>query len=168
MSCFDYDFQKWTVLSLRLVAASLTIALVLMQVGHGQINNNSNNTSNSETEKLRTFATCYTESSVNLGLWGSGIFGPPSPTEIDLSDPEVVTYLTNLCNFYHEKTGEWIRLTFAEIPNSGVGTESDLQLSQEFQSKFTIPGSVIQAANHTKGSVNQFFNKSFNEAFNKS
>ena len=166
--CYDYDFQKWTVVSLGLTAATLIVGLVLMQVGHGQIDKNS--TSNSETEKPRTFATCYSESAVNLVLWGSGIIGPPSPTQIDLSDPEVVKYLTNLCNFYHEKTGEWIRLTFDEIPNFG-STERDLQLSQEFQSKFTIPESVIQAVqavNNAKESETQLFNKNFSEAFNNS
>jgi len=161
---FCYDFQKWTVLSLGLVAATLVIGLVLMQVGHGQINNS--NTTNNETEKPRTFGTCYSESAVNLGLWG--LF---SPTKIDLSNPEVVTYLTNLCNFYHEKTGEWIRLTAAEIPYLGE-TEKDLQLSQEFQSKFTIPESVIQVVSKSqeslKESLNQLIKKSFNESLNKS
>ena len=33
-----YEFQKWTIISLALVAISLSIGLVLMQYAHGQKN----------------------------------------------------------------------------------------------------------------------------------
>lgn len=39
-----YDFQKWTVLSLGLTAATLIVGLVLLQVGHGQTDNNNTQT----------------------------------------------------------------------------------------------------------------------------
>lgn len=31
------------------------------------------------------------------------------PTTIDLLDPEIKQYITNICNWYHEKTGVWVR-----------------------------------------------------------
>jgi hypothetical protein len=43
-----YDFQKWTILTLGLVAISLAVGLVLMQYAHGQ----NNETSKTKVDKL--------------------------------------------------------------------------------------------------------------------
>ena len=58
MSCLDYDFQKCTILSLGLTAATLIIGLVLMQVGHGQTNNNNTETN---ADATRTYLIVMTE-----------------------------------------------------------------------------------------------------------
>jgi low affinity Fe/Cu permease len=39
MSCFDYDTQKWAMISFASVAITLIIGLVLMQYAHGQDDN---------------------------------------------------------------------------------------------------------------------------------
>ncbi|TLX89591.1 MAG: hypothetical protein E6K97_04955 [Thaumarchaeota archaeon] len=54
--CFEYDFQKWTLLSLGLIAATLIVGLVLIHGGHGQTNNNN---SEENENAARTYLSCY-------------------------------------------------------------------------------------------------------------
>lgn len=110
-------------------------------------------------EKPRTFKTCYNESVANLIIWEIG-----SPTEIDLLDPQVTSYLTNFCNFYHDKLGEWITLSLDKIHTSEQ-TENDL-LSKEFQSMFTVPDSIIQAASGSEGILRQLITPHLNNSVN--
>jgi len=55
---------------------------------------------------------------------------------LDLNDKQVKLFFTNMCNFYHEKTGTWI--TVWDSTNSFY--------IKEFYSKYkeTIPNSIIQ------------------------
>jgi len=110
-------------------------------------------------EKPRTFKTCYNESVANLIIWGLG-----SPTEIDLLDPQVTSYLKNFCNFYHDKLGEWTRLSLDKIP---INEKADADLlSKEFQSKFIVPNSIIQVANGSEGLLRQLITPHLNNSLN--
>lgn len=71
-----------------------------------------------------------------------------TPTTINLNDPQVKTYITNYCNFYHEKTGIWIDVK--DAPKLGNLTNNDIMLNKEFEEKYkdTIPQSIIEMSNN--------------------
>lgn len=54
-------------------------------------------------DEPRTFLGCYTPIAeffvLSLTL---------TPSTVDPKDPQVKQVITNLCNFYHEKTGVWV------------------------------------------------------------
>jgi len=78
------------------------------------INNNENNGS----EKPRKFIDCYSD--LALGTLILSVI-TPTPTNLtitNLTDPEIKEFFTNLCVFYHEKTGVWAGMTnFQEYGN---------------------------------------------------
>lgn len=59
------------------------------------------------------FNTCYAEIAASYELVNTF-----SKYTIDLLDPNMKHYISNLCNSYHEKTGQW--LTFANDIDQGV------------------------------------------------
>jgi hypothetical protein len=63
-----------------------------------------------------------------------------TPATVDLTDPQMKAHISNLCNFYHEKTGIWFNF-FTDKP--------DPKLSEEFDLKFgsTMPDSMKEFAN---------------------
>lgn len=73
----------------------------------------------------RTFNTCYADIAANL-LYISMF----SPTIINLNDPQMKIYITNYCNFYHEKLGVW--LDTSDAPKFSEMTDQDIILSREF------------------------------------
>ena len=130
--------RKKHLITLALVAVSLTVGLFL-QYAHGQTN---------QTES-KNFFECYTSWS-GLFLFANAF----TPTNIDLTDPEVKALLSNLCNFFHEKTGKWINAwTVKDDPDFHNET-----LSKEFAQKYggNIPdsikelGSMFKEDNETK------------------
>ena len=135
-SCFDYDSQKWTVLSLGLTAATLIVGLVLMQVGHGQTINNNTETN---AKAARTYLSCYDGSMSTLML--QTLFGPPEIkfNLTDLMSPEVKQYISDSCKFYHAKSGEWLTGT-----DNVLDKEIVSKYRAEFMQKVKEPSSLIQ------------------------
>lgn len=133
-TCFGYNFQEWIILSLGLVAASLTIGVVLVQVGHGQ---NSNNCT--EPNATRSYLSSY-DGSMNTFILQT-LFGPPEIkfNLTDLMSPKMKQYISDSCKFYHEKSGVWL-----------TGTDNDLdkqiisKYGAEFIQKVKEPESLKQ------------------------
>jgi hypothetical protein len=70
----------------------ITIAVfIAMQVVYGQTNNDT---------ETRTFKNCYSDTAMAI-LLRNMIY----PDPINLMDPEVRQFISDACNFYHEKTG---------------------------------------------------------------
>lgn len=63
-----------------------------------------------------------------------------TPATVNLTDPKVKAYISNLCNFYHEKTGTWFNI-FTDNP--------DFKISEEFKQKYgsTMPDSMKEFFN---------------------
>ena len=127
-----YDFQKWTVLSMGLTAATLIVGLVLMQVGHAQINN-------TETNATGSYLRCF-QGTMEFFLLGI-TFAPPEVkfNMTDLQSPEMKQYISDSCKFYHEKSGIWL---------SGTDNERDKEIvskyGAEFMQKVKEPESLKQ------------------------
>jgi hypothetical protein len=136
MSCLDYDFQKWTILTLGLTAVILIVGLVLMQVGHGQTNNNNTETKVGAT---RTYLSCYDGSMSTLML--QTLFGPPEIkfNLTDLMSREVKQYISDSCNFYHQKSGVWLTGTDNQLDKEIIS-----KYRAEFMQKVKEPDSLIQ------------------------
>src|SRR5512144_3206626 len=134
--CFNYHSQKWTILSLGLTAATLIIGLVLMQVGHGQTNNN---ISEKNADAARTYLSCYDGSMSTLML--QTLFGPPEIkfNLTDLMSPEVKQYISDSCKFYHAKSGVWLTGT-----DNVLDKEIVSKYRAEFMKKVKEPSSLIQ------------------------
>ena len=123
-------------LSLGLTAATLIIGLVLMQVGHGQINNNN---SEKNADAARTYLSCYDGSMSTLML--QTLFGPPEIkfNLTDLMSPEVKQYISDSCKFYHAKSGVWLTGT-----DNVLDKEIVSKYRAEFMQKVKEPSSLIQ------------------------
>lgn len=87
--------------------------------------NSSDNSGNSlitntttESENSRTFNDCYSSLSGTI-LLGSMFSASKQSAFIVLLDPEVKTWLSDYCNFYHDKTGVWIE-SLQELDNDVV------------------------------------------------
>ena len=89
-----------------------------------------NNTNALENANPKTFNDCYKNIASTLMLML--VF---TPETVDLTSPEIKTYLTNACNFYHEKTGIWIS-THNELSTYGD------KYGQEFRQKYPAPASI--------------------------
>ena len=133
---FCYDFQKWTVLSMRFTVATLIIGFVLTQVGHGQTINNNTATN---AKVARTYLSCYNGSMSTLML--QTLFGPPEIkfNLTDLMTPEVKQYISDSCKFYYEKSGVWLTGTDNELDKEIVS-----KYRAEFMQKVKEPDSLIQ------------------------
>jgi len=100
-------------------------------------------------EQPRSLATCYADTAASL-LFASMF----TPTAINLYDPQMKTYITNYCNFYHEKLGIWV--TDKDMPKLGEMTDQDIALSKEFHEKYknTIPQSILELSNNINQRIN--------------
>jgi hypothetical protein len=56
-------------------------------------------------EPVKTFNDCYNDY-LYMMYWLSLL----AKSNYTLNDPTIKTFVTNLCNFYHEKTGIWVTL----------------------------------------------------------
>jgi hypothetical protein len=112
-------------------------------LSNNTIDNNINDTSKSE--KPRTFNDCF--SHLALGTLISSVLTPTNINLTDLANPEVKTFFTYLCNFYHEKTGVWAGITnFQEY-----GDKYGVEFAQKYNA--TIPESIrelIKDLNQTR------------------
>jgi len=87
----------------------------------------------------RTFLDCYDD--MVSGLLAAPEYTPP---DMDPKLPKVKTFISNYCNFFHEKTGYWIGTGIGP----GLGKDSDkylIKYAGEFIRRFnsTIPASTI-------------------------
>jgi len=71
-----------------------------MQVVHAQGQNQTN-----DTNKERSHLNCYV--SFAIAILHKNMLDPYT---IDLSDPEIKKYYSNVCTFMHEKSGIWINV----------------------------------------------------------
>jgi hypothetical protein len=79
---------KQSIIFVIVIAIAVFIA---MQVVYGQTNNDT---------ETRTFKNCYSDTAMAI-LLRNMIY----PDPINLMDPEVRQFISDACNFYHEKTG---------------------------------------------------------------
>jgi hypothetical protein len=102
-------------------------AILNQSLGH---NNNDTNSS----DKPRKFNDCYSD--LTLGTLILSVVTPTNINLTNLADPEVKAFFTNLCNFYHEKTGVWAGITnFQEY-----GDRYGVEFVQKYNA--TIPESI--------------------------
>jgi len=73
------------------------------------------------TEKPRKFIDCYSD--LALGTLILTVITPTNITFTNLTDPEIKAFLTNLCDFYHEKTGVWVGMTNFQEYGDRYGVE---------------------------------------------
>jgi hypothetical protein len=96
---------------------------------------NDNNETNG-TEKPRKFNDCYSD--LALGTLILSVITPTNITFTNLADPEIKAFFTNLCDFYHEKTGVWVGMTnFQEF-----GNRYGVEFIQKYNA--TMPESIRQ------------------------
>jgi signal peptidase I len=81
---------------------------------------------------------CY-KNAVSMLLFAS-IFTPENLELTDFMNPELKQHLSNFCNFYHEKTGQWIT-TIGEL------TEYSEKYGDEFAQKYPTPESLTKLKN---------------------
>jgi hypothetical protein len=102
----------------------VSIALLSTDLSYHQIVNGQINQTETET---RTFENCFNENTISLTL--GFLFVPFEKLSIvDVQDPAWKTLITNVCNFYHEKTRIWI--------NSIRDKDIIQQYQQEFNNKY--------------------------------
>ena len=100
------------------------------------------NNETSGTGKLRKFNDCYSD--LALGTLILSVITPTNITLTNLADPEVKAFFTNLCDFYHEKTGVWAGMTnFQEY-----GNKYGIEFIQKYND--TMPESVRQLIENLK------------------
>ena len=87
-------------------------------------------------QEARTFNTCY--STVATSILYASMF---TPTIINLNDPEIKEYITNICNFYHEKSGVWIN-SLNDLPKVSDASEKYIMELKEFESKYNTPKAI--------------------------
>lgn len=97
---------------------------------------------NAQEIETRTFEDCYRDTTVSIFM--ASMF---SPISVDLNDPEFKQFITNACNFFHEKTGLWM-----DIAKDDPGPEitKDPKIFQEFTERYgsTMPKSLNDLWNY--------------------
>jgi hypothetical protein len=88
-------------------------------------------------ETNRTFTDCYSDAAKGLR---SHLLILPADLKLNVSDPEINKTITDMCNFYHEKTGLWVNNTDYKYQNAFD------QYAQEYYQKYesTFPESFKQ------------------------
>jgi hypothetical protein len=88
-------------------------------------------------ETNRTFKDCYSDAAKDLSY---RMLFVPTKLKLNVTDPGINKTLTNMCNFYHEKSGLWANITDPRYQNT-IG-----QHIQEFYQKYesTFPESFKQ------------------------
>jgi hypothetical protein len=114
------------------IAIAMVLSLYIVQITYGQTNN-------TETNTTRSFMNCYTGSVTTFLL--QIMFSPP---EIkfnisDLMSPQMKQYISDACNFYHEKSGVWLTGTDDELDKKIVS-----KYGAEFMRKYKEPESLKQ------------------------
>jgi hypothetical protein len=80
----------------------------------------------------RTFENCYADTA------GTFLFlSMFSSKSINLNDIQVKNIISNMCNFYHEKTGYWINM-MDENDTKNINKE----MNDEFSERYPVPQSL--------------------------
>ena len=58
-----------------------------------------------------------------------------TPVRLNMTDPEIKKTITNMCNFYHEKSGLWVNVTNVE-KYSNVFREHSQEYLQKYANTF--------------------------------
>ena len=95
------------------------------------------NTPDLSSEINRTSTDCYSDAAKTY--YSRSLM---TPVRLNMTDPEIKKTITNMCNFYHEKSGLWVNVTNVE-KYSNVFREH----SQEYLQKYanTFPESLKQS-----------------------
>jgi hypothetical protein len=95
------------------------------------------NTPDLSSETNRTFTDCYSDAAKDIS---SKSLTVPTKLRLNVTDPEINKTLTNMCNFYHEKSGLWINITDPRYQDTFD------QYAQEYFQKYgsTFPESFKQ------------------------
>jgi len=114
------------------IATAMVLSLCIIQNTYGQINNTKTNTT-------RSYMNCYTGSMTTFLL--QMMFSPPQIkfNITDLMSPEMKQYISDACNFYHEKSGVWLSGTDDELDKKIVS-----KYGVEFMQKVKEPESLKQ------------------------
>lgn len=116
--------------NIYLLAILGIVGLVLTQYANGQTFDNQTETG--------SFFRCYTSFS-SFFLMSNQL----TPATVDLTDPQVKTFITNTCNFYHEKTGKWIDVL--SLNALDIGAKVIEEFNQTYGS--TMPDSLKEFMN---------------------
>ncbi|HEY6949607.1 MAG TPA: hypothetical protein VI146_03280, partial [Nitrososphaeraceae archaeon] len=98
-----------------------------------------NNNSEKNADAARTYLSCYDGSMSTLML--QTLFGPPEIkfNLTDLMSREVKQYISDSCNFYHQKSGVWLTGTDNQLDKEIVS-----KYRAEFMQQVKEPDSLIQ------------------------
>ena len=90
------------------IATGMALCLCIIQNTYAQTNN-------TETNTTRSYMNCYSGSMTTFLL--QIMFSPPEIkfNITDLMSPEMKQYISDACNFYHEKSGVWLSGTDDEL-----------------------------------------------------
>jgi hypothetical protein len=116
------------------IAIAMVLCLCIVQNTYGQTNNTEANTNTT-----RSYLNCYNGSVTTFLL--QIMFSPPEIkfNITDLMSSEMKQYISDACNFYHEKSGVWL---------SGADDELDKKIvskyGAEFMQKVKEPESLKQ------------------------
>jgi hypothetical protein len=112
------------------IVTAMVLSLCIVQNTYAQ-------TTNTETNTTTSYSNCFTGTMATFFLQ---LMSSPPEIKFDMSDltsPEVKQYISNACNFYHEKSGVWL---------SGMDNELDKKIvskyGDEFIQKVKTPESI--------------------------
>ena len=102
------------------IATGMVLCLCIIQITYAQTNN-------TETNTTRSYMNCYSGSMTTFLL--QIMFSPPEIkfNITDLMSLEMKQYISDACNFYHEKSGVWL---------SGTDDELDKKIVSKYGSEF--------------------------------
>ena len=114
------------------IATGMALCLCIIQNTYAQTNN-------TETNTTRSYMNCYSGSMTTFLL--QIMFSPPEIkfNITDLMSPEMKQYISDACNFYHEKSGVWLSGTDDELDKKIVS-----KYGSEFMQKVKEPESLKQ------------------------
>ena len=85
-------------------AATITVTIIAAISLLGIISN-FGGTIFAQDSSLNSFMDCYSKNAANFML--ANMF---MPFTIDLTDPKMKNLISDMCTFYHKKTGKWVDL----------------------------------------------------------
>jgi len=112
------------------IVTAMVLSLCIVQNTYAQ-------TTNTETNTTTSYSNCFTGTMATFFLQ---LMSSPPEIKFDMSDltsPEVKQYISNACNFYHEKSGVWLSGTDDELDKKIVS-----KYGAEFMQKVKTPESI--------------------------
>lgn len=114
------------------IVTAMVLSLCIVQNTYAQ-------TTYTETNTTTSYSNCFTGTMATFFLQ---LMSSPPEIKFDMSDltsPEVKQYISNACNFYHEKSGVWLSGTDDELDKKIVS-----KYGVEFMQKVKEPESLKQ------------------------